>query len=308
MPAVTETRGSFVSESDVRAEVRRFYDSVGWKQVGPGVFQNARYEDLRPVSQEYIRRCRRRVLRHLRPAGRFLLDGGCGPIQYPEYLEYSEGYRFRICADISARALREARLRIGDHGLYVVADIAHLPFPADLADGVVSMHALHHLAPGEQREALSELTRILLPGASAVVVYGWGPGAPIEVWSRSPIRIASSLVNRYARWRQRVVRAPVAGAVGEEPQEKRTLTFKHGYEWLIANTKNLPGHVDILTWRSVGTNFLRALIHERMLGRSWLRLLYFLEERAPRWFGRHGQYPLIVIRRTPGKAGIRGED
>ncbi len=40
--------------SEVKQEVREFYDQVGWQVVGEDLYQNARYEDLRPVSQEYI--------------------------------------------------------------------------------------------------------------------------------------------------------------------------------------------------------------------------------------------------------------
>ncbi len=109
---------------DVKQQVREFYDQVGWQQVDAGLYQNARYEDLRPVSQEYIHRCHLRVGRHLRTKGDYLLDAGSGPIQYPEYLEYSHGYNYRVCADISIVALQEARERIGSHGLFVVADIA----------------------------------------------------------------------------------------------------------------------------------------------------------------------------------------
>lgn len=306
MPVATDVPRSPAAEAEVREEVRRFYDSVGWKRVGPGVFQNARYEDLRPVSQEYIQRCRRRVLRHLRPNGRFLLDAGSGPLQYPEYLEYSAGYQFRICLDLSARALREARERLGRKGLYVVGDIAHLPFPSAVVDGVVSLHTVHHLPAEAQPRAFDEMTRLLQPGAAAVVVYGWGPSATIDIWTRVPIRIAAALAAAYRRWRRDAPSIPAPSMTADSAASQRTRTFKHGYRWLRDNTRHLPG-VEVLVWRSVGTNFLRALIHERMLGRSWLRLLYFLEERAPRWFGRHGQYPLIVIRRTPGNAGIRDE-
>jgi len=42
------------TESDIKQDVREFYDQVGWQQVSEGVYQNARYEDLRPVSREYI--------------------------------------------------------------------------------------------------------------------------------------------------------------------------------------------------------------------------------------------------------------
>ena len=30
---------------------------------------------------------------------------GSGPVQWPEYLTYSEGYQYRLCADISITAL-----------------------------------------------------------------------------------------------------------------------------------------------------------------------------------------------------------
>ena len=53
---------------------------------------------------------------------------GSGPIQYPEYLTYSEGYQYRLCLDISIVALIEARKRIGEKGLFVVADVSNLPF------------------------------------------------------------------------------------------------------------------------------------------------------------------------------------
>ncbi len=306
MPAVADTKNPLASEVAVREEVRRFYDSVGWQRVGPGVFQNARYEDLRPVSQEYIQRCRRRVLRHLRRRGRYLLDAGSGPIQYPEYLEYSAGYRFRVCLDLSARALREARERIGRHGLYVVGDMARLPFGSDAMDAAVSLHTIHHLPSDEQEQAFRELNRVLLPGAQGVVVYGWGSSAPIDVWMRLPIRIALTFVRAYRRWTGREVRAALEWGEPGEAEPQKTLTFKHGYQWWLENTSRLTG-VEVLVWRSVSTKFLRAFIHRRLLGRWWLRLLYWMEERAPHWFGRHGQYPLIVLRKPPVAQDIRHE-
>ncbi|MEE9508339.1 MAG: methyltransferase domain-containing protein, partial [Anaerolineales bacterium] len=115
-------------ETDIKREVREFYDSVGWKGIGQGLYQNARYEDLRPVSRNYIHRCHLRVKRFIPQRGEYLLDAGSGPIQYPEYLEYSKGFRYRVCLDISMLALKEARERIGEHGLFVQGDIANLPF------------------------------------------------------------------------------------------------------------------------------------------------------------------------------------
>ncbi len=62
------------AQADVKAQVREFYDSVGWKQVGEGLYQNARYEDLRPVSRDYIHRCHLRLARLLPPGGQ-MMDG-----------------------------------------------------------------------------------------------------------------------------------------------------------------------------------------------------------------------------------------
>jgi len=132
-------------EAEVKERVRRFYDSIGWQEIGEGVYQNARYEDLRPVSREYIHRCHIRLARHLRDRGDFFLDAGSGPIQYPEYLIYSQGFRCRVCLDISRRALLEARKRIGEHGLYVQGDVAHMPFRKSAFQAVASLHTLHHL-------------------------------------------------------------------------------------------------------------------------------------------------------------------
>jgi SAM-dependent methyltransferase len=155
-------------EAEIKQQVRQFYDQIGWQVAGDGFYQNARYEDLRPVSREYIHRCHLRVARHLNPEGIYFLDAGSGPIQYPEYLEYSRGYQARVCADISIVALHEARQRIGDrlhggHGLFVVADVANLPFKPGIFDGVVSLHTIHHLPESEHRQAYGELYRVLAP-------------------------------------------------------------------------------------------------------------------------------------------------
>src|SRR5262249_9435394 len=48
-------------------------------------------------------------------------------------------------------------------------------------------------------------------------------------------------------------------------------------------------------WRSLSTRFLRAFVHPRLGGRLFLRLVFWLEDRLPGFFGRQGQYPLIAF-------------
>jgi ubiquinone/menaquinone biosynthesis C-methylase UbiE len=285
---------------DVKHEVREFYDAIGWQQIGDGIYQNARYEDLRPVVREYIHRCHLRVKRHLPSAGTYLLDGGSGPIQYPEYIEYSEGFRYRVCLDISARALVEARKRIGDHGLFVVGDVANLPFADDIFDGVVSLHTIHHLPPQDHAPAFYEFWRVLAPQGKAVVVHSWKTHSLFRRLTDFPVKIAFALIRLYRRLRGLEVSpkilpgAEASSKTQELLQASGSYTYSHSYRQLRSELSGLPG-LDVRVWRSVSTNFMRAFIHRRLLGRSLLRLMYYLEERAPRFFGRFGQYPMILF-------------
>lgn len=275
-----------ISENEVKREVREFYDQVGWQQVSDGTYQNAHYDDLRPVSQDYIHNCHLRVSRHLKPQGDLLLDAGSGPIQYPEYLEYSRGYQYRVCADISIVALQEARKRIGAHGLYVVCDIANLPFTRDAFDGVVSLHTLHHLPANEHLQAYDELYRVLAPDSQAVVINGWA-SAPLANLMDAPLEARRTL---------RRFRRQLRGELGNQKKTKGTFVRKN----TAGSLKRSLGpkmDFDIFVWRSVSVRWLRTFIRERWGGKTLLSLLYRLEERFPRFFGENGQYPLIVIRK-----------
>ncbi len=289
------------SDLEIKQDVRKFYDDIGWQEIGEGVYQNARYEDLRPVSREYIHKCHLRVNKYLEPDGQLLLDAGSGPIQYPEYLEYSRGYQARVCADISIVALEEARQRIGDRssggsGLFVVADIANLPFRPDVFDGVVSLHTIHHLPIEEHKQAYQEVYRVLAPTKSAVVVNGWQDSPlmryfvrPIKWRNRTRKRISKS-INDLRRGRSN------SRDENPKPKGKGTFVSKHDVEWLKKEVGSLIP-LEIFVWRSVSVRFLREFIFPDLGGKWLLRKLYDLEERFPRFFGEYGQYPMIVIKK-----------
>ncbi len=292
-----------MSENNTKKSVREFYDRVGWQTVNADMYQNAQYEDLRPVSQDYIHRCHLRVNRHIAKEGQYLLDAGSGPVQYPEYLTYSEGYQARVCMDISIVALKEARKRLGDHGRYVVGDIAHLPFKSDVFDGIVSLHTIHHVSLEDKLPAYDELYRTLTPGKTMVVVNGW-TNAPLMRW----LTRFMAAIKQFHDWRRKkkVGTKPVEPSVkpgGLSPQETNqgsapagTFVQKLDAEWL---TQALKERMDfeILVWRSVSVRFLRSVIYPEWGGRFWLKVIYWLEERFPRLLGRIGQYPLVVVKK-----------
>ena len=287
------------TEIDIKQNVREFYDQVGWQQVSEGVYQNARYEDLRPVSREYIHKCHMRVKTHLPDHGRFLLDAGSGPIQYPEYVLYSDGYDYRVCADISFQALTEARKRIGDHGLMVVADVANLPFCSEAFDGIVSLHTIHHLPLSEHPQAYNDLFRVLKSDGSAVVVNGWHKpplGVVLDRLRKFTLRLRG-FINRRIFRKSQVSEGNLAQSAQLSIDTKSTFVEKNDADWLKRTVGNqLP--LEILVWRSVSVKVLRTFIHDGWGGRGILRFLFWLEERFPHWFGENGQYPLVVIQKN----------
>jgi SAM-dependent methyltransferase len=283
---------------NTKQQVREFYDQIGWSQAGEGLYQNARYEDLRPVAQEYIHKCHLRVNRYLDPTGDLLLDAGSGPVQWPEYLTYSEGYRYRVCADLSIRALKDARRRLGDKGLYVVMDIAHLPFKSDAFDGVVSLHTIHHLPPEDHRTAYAELYRVLKPGRRGVAVNGWHDSLSLRLTNW-----LAGLLGRTDRPKKQKAAERRAAATNAS-QATGTYIHKSNAGWLRAE---LDGEIplEIFPWRSVGTRFTRTFVHAKAAGKAILRFIYWLEERFPHFLGEEGQYPIVAFKKPAADGRVK---
>jgi SAM-dependent methyltransferase len=201
-------------------------------------------------------------------------------------------------------ALQEARRRIGEHGLFVVADVANLPFPSDPFEGIVSLHTLHHLPLDDQANAYKELFRVLRPGSAAVVVNGWTDSSLMRRmgWLVRGMEHVAALAGRLKRRRPEAT-VPSTGGVEGAPARNAgtrlpTGTFINKLDagWLRENI-GASMHYELYPWRSVSVRFLRAVIHEITGGRVWLGLLFWLEERFPRFFAEQGQYPMVIIRK-----------
>jgi len=293
-----------MEDEKVTDRVKNFYNQVGWQPDETGVYQNASYEDLRFVSHEYVHRCHMRVNRYLVKQGGFLLDAGSGPVQYPEYVTYSDGYKKRVCMDLSIVALVEARKRLGEKGIYVVGDISRLPFKQAAFDGIVSLHTIHHLPIEEKVPAYEGLFRCLKPGKSMVTVDGWGYAPLMSLASRFFPKVERMLAKKSPN-KSKVSNLSFGNddkqrdCVNQALNQTRAGTFvqKTDAKWLISA---LRGRIPfkILVWRSVSTHFLRTMIQPEWGGRFWLRVLYCLEEVFPRFLGENGQYPLLVCKKA----------
>ncbi len=77
-------------------------------------------------------------------------------------------------------------------------------------------------------------------------------------------------------------------------KEAGTHVIKHDAAWL-QTALNGKLNYQLRVWRTTSTNVMRFFIREKWYGRQFLRLLFWLEERFPRFFGEKGLYPLVVI-------------
>ena len=288
---------------EIKQKVERFYNEVGWQLEANGRYQNAEYEDLRPVSADYIARAHARVGEHLAPNGDYLLDAGSGPVQYEAYLKYSYSYKRRVCFDLSIVALQEARKKLGDRGFYVVGDIAHLPFKEEVFDGIVSLHTIHHLPMEEKEACYLGLYRCLKPGRKIVTVDGWANFGLSRLWSRL-VALAKRRIRKEFELKPLSSRPGTTGQaeteVKKEAGPSSTFVAKNDAQWF---KRTFAGQFSfrIMSWRSVSVHFLRTVIGSNASGHRALKVLSWFEDRFPRFFGENGQYPLIVISKPAEK-------
>ena len=94
-----------------KQDLTSFYDNEGWKFQDDFSADSIINENLTEVASDYVTNVRNRIQEHL-GSGESLLDIGCGPIQYPEYLEYSNSFSKRVCVDLSNEALKIARSKL----------------------------------------------------------------------------------------------------------------------------------------------------------------------------------------------------
>lgn len=263
-----------------KKDVQRFYDSVGWSLNDKLYEDTFRFEDLRPVSREYIHKCHLRVKEHIRPKGDYFLDVASGPVQYPEYLDYSTNFMQRVCVDISSLALKEARKKLGEKGIYILADIVHLPFKDNVFDEVISLHTIYHVPKEEQKNAFMELYRVKKPGGSVIVVYSWG--------KYSILMFPSTLL-----WFIGEKIREIKEKIKRENKKKSKLYYSPQFICMMKEFSDLK--FKILVSRSVNIYFQKIFIHDRLYGRNILNMIFSIENKIPHMAGLIGQYPLILI-------------
>ncbi len=272
----------------VEEQLRSFYNQKGWSEDSAGnTLDAALWEDLRPVAVTYVRDCRLRLLPYLNNGGQKILDAASGPIQYPEYLEYSKNFKIRTCVDISQAALDRAQEKLKEHGEYVCCSILDLPFESSSFDAVVSLHTIYHINESLQQKAVSELIRVAKPEAPILVVYSnpqpWY--ARLEgfflLWPLAPGII------------RRLFRTSANSNLADEPAP--VYFFPQKLEWW--NQFNNICEVKVVSWRFLTAEQSRSWIPDNFLGDWMFKGIKIFENAFPKIASRWCIYPMIILRK-----------
>lgn len=262
-----------------QAAAQDFYDSFGWAGDDADLLGETRaFVDTREVAMGYSRRAMARLGdRYFSGGGRYILDAGSGPLIDDDVRAFCDRFDTHICVDLSARALRLARAKLGARGLCLQADLTNLPLRDGVVDAVTCNHVLYQLPAEIQAAAFRELWRVLKPGGVAVVVYWWQP-------AKLPWRV------------ERIARLLRMRGPGEQQIDVPELPHNpHAREWFEAQDWPFDYEFDI--YRVVTNLFTRKYISDDWRGRLFLGAVERLQRWAPRYCGRHGIMPAIVIRK-----------
>jgi ubiquinone/menaquinone biosynthesis C-methylase UbiE/uncharacterized protein YbaR (Trm112 family) len=271
-----------------RQMVQTFYDEFGWVKNNAGVYNDtSTHTDLRTTSQDYGSACNSRIAEHLR-GGTYLLDAASGAIPLASYLEFSKGYKFRVCLDFSIQALREAQKKLGDRGLYVLGDMTSLPIASESIDDAISLHTLYHVPPPDQATAVAELVRVVRPGGGVVIVCKWDR-SPLMVWVFRAHR-ALGAIKRAILGRKRAVASAARSSEARPPLYHAT----QSYRWFVENVRDRH-HAELRLWSSTSTEFHETFFSDTPAGRFMARLVLKTESALESLASRFGVYPMFVI-------------
>lgn len=263
-------------KNEAEKNVSEFYNTFGW-QSADGVTNDASTsEDLRDCAKEYVSKCRLRVLRHIPvEGGDCLLDMASGPIQYREYLSFSENFGKRYCVDLARAALDGAKEKIGDRGIYLHGSFFDIELEENFFDCSISLHTIYHMDKDKQEDAVRKLLQVTKPGKPVIIVYS-NPRT-LLYWITSPLRVLRAVL----KWLKR------------RNVKEELFFYRHPLGWW--KRFGDAAEIELFPWRSFNSKHQKLLIPNNRVGYLIFKLLYQMEEKFPRFFVRFFEYPMIVL-------------
>lgn len=272
------------SDAYVNKQVKEFYETIGWDKSVQGMYKDTEhFVDSRDIARNYTRACNLEICKDINRGGKYLLDAGCGAIPHKEYLEFHKNYQKRICIDFSFQALLEAKLKLGEKGIYIVADLTSIPIKDKIVDGAISLHVLYHIHEQQQHLAFEEIARVLKPDAKAVVVYRWDY-SPIA-WRLS--RLFKMLTSLFGSTKLPNVHL-------EDKEDTVALYFyPHSLEWFL--NRKWTFEYRIKSFRLIDNFMMKTYFDSKIMWKAVVGFLLALQHIFPTFTGKYGLYPKIVI-------------
>ena len=269
-----------------KERVFKYYNQISYDTKNKlKIYQDSpKWVDFREVSNEYIRNSFTKAKKYLNASGKYLLDVGSGPIGLPEYIDLSENYEVRICVDISLNALIQAKYNYRHRkGVFICGDITNIPLKENTCDAVLCQHTLYHVPKNEQKTAVEEMYRVAKPESTIAIVYSLFYRSWFMNISLFPIQL------------YRVARHFAGKAYVRIFSTKPRLYFyPHSIKWFKRNF-SFSTNIEFYCWRSTNKYFLNLFIHKNLGGKKILSWLRKSEDKYPKFWGKIGEYPVIVI-------------
>ena len=234
-----------------------FYNKYGWSEKNNITEDAKRWEDLRSCSEDYVRKCRLRLMPYIPIKGDNILDMASGPIQYEEYLEYSSNFKKRYCVDFSKKALNQAKRKIGEHGIFFAGNFFDIEFEENFFDCSLSLHTINHISKDKQEKAVRKLLKITKKGRPLIIVYS------------NPNTIISYIISPYKVLRKILKKIKVINY--EEP----LYFYSYPIKWW--QRFNAEANIEIKPWRSFSSNHQKLIFPDNKIGKAMLNILFRLD-------------------------------
>ena len=248
--------------------VHKFYNLIGWKKNNKH-FKDAKIsEDLRFYSREYVSKCRKRILRYIPRKGVNMLDFASGPIQYNEYLSYSQNYNYRHCVDFSKDAIKFAKLKLRQNGKFYCQDFLGIKFKNNYFDCILSLHTIYHINKLKQKKVIKKLLSISKKNTPIIIVYS-NPNTIID---------KIKLLFFY-----------------KKSKKNDYYFFCHPISWWEQFKDD--ANIEFYPWRSLSSTHQKFLIPNNFLGKKIFKMLFYLEDKFKNFFIKNFQYYTVVLKK-----------
>ena len=270
--------------------VFEYYKKIGWAKNDQGYFVDTGVnENLQKVCNDYNTATRRRVLWELQdqPGCEYkkILDCASGPVQYPEYIEYSSDYKSRYCVDFSMEALRwaEENLRSASQKKchFICNDFFEEPFEPNYFDSTISLHTLYHVDKELQEAFVNKLIECTKPGMKVIIIYS----NPFSLRACFALPLHLLLVMR--AWIKNHI-------FGKSPLVKKLYFARHPIGWWKRFSNR--GEVRIKSYRSFTPVLEKFLIPDNIIGGFIYDFLFKFEKRNISKY--LSDYYMVVIKKS----------